>query len=344
MNNNRNITKNCPIWDTKAEIKNLSEKQKMLVDSPRAGGKYCITAKAEKLLEGLDDRKKASLTSWLVKQRSLGVECPKIEDKTISNEEYGQALKYSERMDRLLKHIKRKASREPGKSARIITFIGAVPNDEPYYQEALAASESTDRDEFINLLLEMHGKGWLKNSTKSNPSEPFLRGGTFSGRGLVSITAEGEMHLEKLQKARPNSSQVFVAMWFDESMSDAWEKGIKPAIKNSGYEPFRIDEVKDVIKIDDRIIAEIKRSRFLVADFTHGKDGARGSVYYEAGFAQGLEIPVIFTCRKDLIDKVHFDIRQYYHIPWEKSNLKDLRKNLEDRIWARIGSGSAKSS
>ena len=45
-------------------------------------------------------------------------------------------------------------------------------------------------------------------------------------------------------------------------------------------------------KIDDEIIGEIRRSRFLVADFTHGDKGARGSVYYEAGFAYGLGLPV----------------------------------------------------
>lgn len=56
--------------------------------------------------------------------------------------------------------------------------------------------------------------------------------------------------------------------------------------------------------------AEIRRSRFLVADFTHDKkQGARGSVYYEAGFAHGLNIPVIFTARDGT--KPHFDTSAY---------------------------------
>lgn len=37
-------------------------------------------------------------------------------------------------------------------------------------------------------------------------------------------------------------------------------------------------------KIDDEIIGEIRRSAFIVADFT----GHRGGVYFEAGFAMGL--------------------------------------------------------
>ena len=83
--------------------------------------------------------------------------------------------------------------------------------------------------------------------------------------------------------------------------------------------PVRIDQQEHNNKIDDEIIAEIRRSRFVVADFTQGEKGARGGVYYEAGFAQGLGIEVIFTCRKDVLDNndIHFDTRQYNHIGWE---------------------------
>ena len=100
-------------------------------------------------------------------------------------------------------------------------------------------------------------------------------------------------------------------------MSDVFENGIKPGIEDAGYEARRIDWIEHINKIDDEIIAEIKRSRFVVADFTHGKSGARGGVYYEAGFAHGLNIPVIFTCQKDVLEDIHFDTRQYNHIAWE---------------------------
>ena len=41
----------------------------------------------------------------------------------------------------------------------------------------------------------------------------------------------------------------------------------------------KIDEKPDVDKIDDETIGEIRRSRLLVADFTHGSEGPRGGVY-----------------------------------------------------------------
>jgi len=152
----------------------------------------------------------------------------------------------------------------------------------------------------------------------------------------------GYMRLTELDGINSGSKQVFVAMWFDESMKDGYENGIIPAIEETGYEPLRIDQKQHNNKIDDEIIAEIKRSRFLIADFTQGETGARGGVYYEAGFAHGLNIPVIFTCHKDAIDDIHFDTRQYNHIVWESP--ADLRTRLAHRISAVIGDGPLKKA
>jgi hypothetical protein len=60
----------------------------------------------------------------------------------------------------------------------------------------------------------------------------------------------------------------------------------------------------------------------------------------DAGFAHGHNIPVIFTCSADAIDKVHFDTRQYNHIAWKDHG--DLRVRLANRISATIGDGPMK--
>ena len=130
-----------------------------------------------------------------------------------------------------------------------------------------------------------------------------------------------------------------MAMWFDSSMDEAWRSGFEPGIRKAGYHPVRIDQRQHVNKIDDEIISEIRRSRFMVADFTQDESGARGGVYYEAGFAHGLGIPVIFTCRKDWLKKIHFDIRQYNCIEWDYENLEKLQEDLANRITAILGDG-----
>lgn len=145
------------------------------------------------------------------------------------------------------------------------------------------------------------------------------------------LTVEGWRRIDHLQERQPNSRQAFVAMWFINDLDEVWENGFKKGIEEAKYfTAIRIDTVEHNEKIDDRIVAEIRRSGLLVADFT----GNRGGVYFEAGLAQGLNIPVIWTCRSDCIDDVHFDTRQYNHIVWEDSD--QLRTRLTDRISATI--------
>jgi nucleoside 2-deoxyribosyltransferase len=113
--------------------------------------------------------------------------------------------------------------------------------------------------------------------------------------------------------------------------------GLQKAIVDAGYLPMRIDSKEHVNKICDEIIAEIRRSKLLVADFT----GQRGGVYFEAGFAMGLALPVIWTCRKDDMPNIHFDTRQYNCIDWETPD--ELANRLLKRIEAVIGRGPLKS-
>jgi hypothetical protein len=145
---------------------------------------------------------------------------------------------------------------------------------------------------------------------------------------LPVVTVKGWERLEPPEGGEPG--RCFVAMWFDDSMKDAYEKGIYPAVKACGFDPIRVDRYEHNRKIDDEIIIGIRRSQFLVADFT----GQRGGVYFEAGFALGLGRPVIWLCRKDELAKVHFDTNHYNHIDW--STPEELRKRLTDRIRATI--------
>lgn len=110
-----------------------------------------------------------------------------------------------------------------------------------------------------------------------------------------------------------------------------YEDGIAPAIESTGYKPYRIDREQHVDKIDDKILAEIKESRFIIADFSGQKHG----VYFESGFALGLNIPVIWTCEKGETKLLHFDTRQYNHIVWKTG--EDLKAQLVDRIRFLIG-------
>lgn len=147
----------------------------------------------------------------------------------------------------------------------------------------------------------------------------------------VSLTSEGWVR----SKMAPDqeSTKAFVAMAFSPETLAVYLESIEPAIKACGYTPLRIDQEQHNEMIDDRIQAEIRESRFVVADLTLHRNG----VYFEAGFAKGLGKPVIWTCRDDHEKETHLDTRQYNRIHWNKP--ADLRETLEFRIRATIGRG-----
>jgi len=210
--------------------------------------------------------------------------------------------------------------------------VGSGVDVRPNSYAAYAWSESIEWRDVLYFLNYLKESGWLIQGLGSDDINYNV--------GLMSglVTVAGYNRIAE-QAANVDSSQAFVAMWFNKETDKAYDQGIDPAIRAAGFIPFRIDREHLLEKIDDKIISEIRRSRFLVADMTHGDDGARGSVYFEAGFGYGLGIPVIYTCRDDMFERLHFDTRQYPHIGWNDSALEKLCSELESRIRALIGTG-----
>ena len=312
------------VYDSRGDIRYVRWK----VDSPRAGGLYRASndmpfPNLNLNIGKLDEDAKARLTTLLVDLRNQNDDAyvPDVTKDLIEQARRARPLDVDVRAERLLKFIG-KQLKSIGDIVTLNSMYTAI------YMQAMAWSESTSDSELQYLLnyLRDDQQRWI---------ERFQAG--------YRVTVEGYRRLAEV-KTNHDSAQAFVAMWFDDEMDVVYSNGIEPAIREAGYQSMRIDRKPDVNKIDDEIIAEIRRSRFLVADFTHGEGGARGGVYFEAGFAFGLNIPVIYTCREDAIDQIHFDTRQYYHIKWSRSELEELRSDLKNRIMALIGEGPIRNS
>lgn len=154
------------------------------------------------------------------------------------------------------------------------------------------------------------------------------------GDQAYGLSARGWLELESGPSAE--SAIGFCAMWFDAGLLDFYAKVLDPAIRACGYEPLRLDHHEHNGNIDDQIIASIRGARFVIADLT----GLRGGVYYEAGFAHGLGLPVIFMRRADdASGALHFDVRQQNFIEWREDALPDARRKLENRLRATLGQG-----
>ena len=282
------------------------------IESERAGGRYTIEFGLARAVQELDDLAKARLTTWLVDQRQQGVPRPNVTLDVIAYARTKRPLSVDERAERLLRYLVEQSARlgAPVEESRLLF---------------MAWTESTDGREVDQLADYLEECGWI--TKRKGPPLPTIS---------AIVTIDGHRQAAA-QAVNTDSAQAFVAMWFDKSTDSAYLQGLAPAIRDAGYAPLRIDQEEHIDRIDDRIIAGIRRSRFVVADFTQGDDGARGGVYYEAGFAHGLGLPVVFTCHRDQIDKLHFDTNHYVHIDW--STPTELRDRLRTRILAVIGEG-----
>jgi len=151
-----------------------------------------------------------------------------------------------------------------------------------------------------------------------------------SGLAQIGLTPQGWNRIAAMEAAAPETRQGFVAMSFDPSMDEAWKNGHRLAIRDAGFEPLRVDFREHNEKICDVIVIEIRKSHFVVADVTMQRPG----VYFEAGYAMGRGLPVIWCCQASDLAHCHFDTRQYSHVVW--STPEDLRQKLTHRIQATI--------
>ncbi len=173
--------------------------------------------------------------------------------------------------------------------------------------------------ELLSYLRHAHSKKYIEFEDH--------RDGTFT----LMLTFEGILFNEQIRKNR-DSRFCFIAMSFDEEMDSIYKNGILPALNETKFLPYKVNDldIDTNITINDAIIAGIKKARFTIADFTGHKLG----VYFEAGYALGRGQKVIYTCREDKIGDAHFDTKPYQHILWK--NAEDLKQKLIDRIEAIV--------
>lgn len=183
----------------------------------------------------------------------------------------------------------------------------------------LGLAYCTTATEFQLLFDMLHDENLVNNGGFRGNEETGLE-------GKVRVKFAGWRHLQELERHTPRPREVFVAMSFHESMQSAFNLGIAPGIRDAGLTPRRVDDRPHSDSIDQRILTMIRSSGMLVADFTQQRQG----VYFEAGYALALGKPVIWCCRRDDRENLHFDTRQYNYILWDRP--EDLRQQIAERI------------
>ncbi len=177
---------------------------------------------------------------------------------------------------------------------------------------------------------------WVRNQAERlNLISPGAR-----NDGHHTLTIDGWDHHRQLMQNGSGSRHAFMAMRFGDAQLDAvFREHMVPTVAACGFDLRTLNGPHQTAgSIDNRMRVEIRTSRFLVCDLTHGNRGA----YWEAGFAEGLGRPVFYVCRADVLNdpahenRPHFDTRQQLIISWDPADLASGMQRLKDAIRATL--------
>ena len=214
----------------------------------------------------------------------------------------------------------------------IVWFAQNIPQGKQIFVQPLTHQSivgATSPEGFGLILKKLLDRGLLDGRLSATFNE--------SDRGHVALSFDGWQHYEQLKKGAVDGRTAFMAMEYGNSELDGIvDNYFKDAVKRTGFELFRLDEKPKAGLIDDRLRVEILNSRFLIADLSDGNNGA----YWEAGYAEGLGKPVIYTCKKEVFEseksQPHFDANHHLTVIWDSANIQEAIDMLKATIRATL--------
>ena len=180
---------------------------------------------------------------------------------------------------------------------------------------------------FSLIAKRLEAKGWIEHSNQVSP-EPAYR-----------LTLDGWAEYERLKSTNSTSRTLFMAMKFnDTELNNVVDNCFKRAAKRAGFVLKPLTESQPAGMIDDQMRNAIRVARLTIADLTHANRGA----HWEAGFAEGLGRPVIYTCRDDIWNhsdpevRPHFDTNHLATVIWKLDDLPKAERELLAMIRATL--------
>lgn len=212
----------------------------------------------------------------------------------------------AQKMDKFLENIVKKNGNAPGKRLSVD------------YDTGRSLCYAGDSDELRFVLQSLESGGYLEAVTFT------------TGNCLFQLSIHAWNRIEELKSLNQQVSQAFIACCFDDD-HEIFSNAIGEAIKMTGFDPMLIKHKHYPETIMAKALGEIKRSRFVVVDLTK----LRKSVFFEAGFALGRNIEVIFVVHES--DWVN--LKEFYSKNYNIKQYKDerhLKELVETAIRERI--------
>ena len=132
----------------------------------------------------------------------------------------------------------------------------------------------------------------------------------------IAPTLEGWLRAGEIAKGQRSENFAFMAMKYgDETLEACVANVIRPAVEEAGYKLEVLRDRPAAGLIDNYLRSRLRLCKFVIADLSHANNGA----YWEAGFAEGLGKPVIYTCERGVFDthRTHFDTNHSQTVVWE---------------------------
>ena len=161
-----------------------------------------------------------------------------------------------------------------------------------------------------------------------------------TGKVIGRLTMEGWERHSTLISERNESRTAFMALKFGDAELDRIVRDcFRPAVAQAGFELRTLTDNQGAGLIDDQLRVALRTSRFLIADLSHSNNGA----YWEAGFAEGLGRPVIYTCSESAwsAQRTHFDTNHLVTIIWSAERAEEVGEKLTACIRATLPAEAA---
>ena len=365
----------CPLWGEPLTISPITAEGVYLVYSPRAGGVYGLpgswgveTERGHPIaqLGQATPRQKANLSHWIYRQNleagllwppegipesarhdvmgwgvdTLPQQAPSLDYDTVM----AQYARPPSALHRRLYLLNELLLQQDIPLPIDKTKLRRVYADYTGFRAAAAAwdPEPREENEFWD---HLEKEGWVR--IRPSPVDSFIPVGDTPSIFYPAVcTLDARLWVEEHTRRDSLSQQGFIAMWFNEDIRKQIAPTIEKAIQDAGYTPLLIIRDLRTHSIPDQIVHQLRQSRFVVADLTShlladNDELGRRNVYYEAGFAAGADLEVIFTCRKNCYapEKVASDIRHFNVVCWDNQDLESFRQELQERILARVRPG-----
>jgi nucleoside 2-deoxyribosyltransferase len=318
-------------------------------------GKYQLDCKAEEVA-GLPDINADKLCDFAGYLHETNYLSPNYRNINITTDDFENEVYSSgvcpkttmQKVDKLLLNLY-KYSPDPIKSFYYITEQGiAISNNEGIIYDmddiahvAYPVCYAKHYRELAQIIVLCHDSRYIifdETGYKSKINNLILA--LYEGTYMFRFTIEGMKRAESLISSNVETYQIFIACKFNNPDTGVFREDFVNSVKeatekasNGKYHARIVSEVEYNDGISDQIKAEIKRSKAVIADYTYENQG----VYFEAGYACGLGIPVIRCCEaqwaKDhggVENAIHFDERHNNLILW--NSYKELQQRIEDRI------------